>query len=73
MLVLSRKTGETIHIGEKVKVSVVKVSGNRVRIGIEAPAGIHIVRGELNEWRDQPFDRPAVVDLSSSPTMPCTT
>lgn len=47
MLVLSRKTGETICIGKDVTVTVVKLSGNRVRIGIEAPEDVEVLRGEL--------------------------
>jgi carbon storage regulator CsrA len=56
MLVLGRKAGETIHIDGQIKVTVVKVSGNRVRIGIEAPASMQIVRGELTEWNELSFD-----------------
>lgn len=47
MLVLSRKPGERIHIGNGITLSVLRVSGNRVRIGIEAPDSVHIVRGEI--------------------------
>ena len=46
MLVLSRKAGESIMIDD-VKVTVVKLDRNRVRIGIEAPAEKKILRGEL--------------------------
>jgi carbon storage regulator len=47
MLVLSRKAGERIMVGENIAVVVSRISGNRVTIGIEAPSGIKIVRGEL--------------------------
>ena len=47
MLVLSRHVSEEIHIGDDVKLTVVKLKGNLVRIGIEAPANIRVVRGEL--------------------------
>jgi carbon storage regulator len=50
MLVLSRKMGESICIGKDVVVNIVKVSGNRVRIGISAPRNIEVVRGELPQW-----------------------
>ena len=46
MLVLSRKAGESIHI-DNVKVTIVRLDRNRVRIGIEAPAEMKIMRGEL--------------------------
>ena len=56
MLVLSRKTGESLQIGERIKITVVKLSGNRVRIGIDAPHDVHIRREELEDWSDLSFD-----------------
>lgn len=47
MLVLSRKIGEKIWIGESISVTVVRISGGGVRIGIEAPDEFAIVREEL--------------------------
>jgi carbon storage regulator len=47
MLVLSRRVGERIHIGNDVVVTVTCVQGDRVRIGIEAPAAVRILRAEL--------------------------
>ncbi len=47
MLVLSRKVGERIKIGEDIFVSVVRIGGDKCRIGIEAPRDIDIVREEL--------------------------
>ena len=47
MLVLSRKQQEEILIGENVKITVLKVKGNTVRLGIEAPRDIKVIRGEL--------------------------
>ncbi|MEI8211601.1 MAG: carbon storage regulator [Planctomycetota bacterium] len=47
MLVLSRKEGERIVIGDNITLVVSKVHGNRVTIGIEAPRDVKIVRGEL--------------------------
>ena len=47
MLVLSRKVGERILIGDKISVTVVKVGHGGVRIGIEAPAEMAVVREEL--------------------------
>lgn len=49
MLVLSRKTGERIHIGADVFVEVRRVAGNRVTLAISAPRHIRILRGELIE------------------------
>lgn len=47
MLVLSRKVGEKILIGGDISVTVVRVSGGGVRIGIEAPSELAVVREEL--------------------------
>ncbi len=47
MLVLSRKEGEKILIGEGVVLTINRIAGNRVAIAIEAPRDIRIVRGEL--------------------------
>jgi carbon storage regulator len=47
MLVLSRKVGERIMIGDHIAVVINRISGNRVTVGIEAPEDVPIVRGEL--------------------------
>ncbi len=47
MLVLSRKVGERIQIGDDVVVTVVEVLGNRVRLGIEAPRTKKVLRSEI--------------------------
>ena len=47
MLVLSRKIGEKLVIGDNITVVVSKIAGNRVTLGIEAPGDVRIVRGEL--------------------------
>jgi carbon storage regulator len=47
MLVLSRKVGEEIIIDGEIRVSIVRVRGNRVRIGIQAPPSARILREEL--------------------------
>jgi carbon storage regulator len=53
MLVLSRKIGEKLVIGDNITVVVSRVAGNRVTLGIEAPTDVRIVRGELkNETGD---------------------
>ncbi|MBT5020708.1 carbon storage regulator [Planctomicrobium sp.] len=49
MLVLTRKAGETIHIGDDVVLKVSEVSGNRVKICIDAPKVLRILRGEVAE------------------------
>ena len=47
MLVLTRKRAEVIRIGENVTVKVIRTGKNTVKIGIEAPADIRVLRGEL--------------------------
>jgi len=51
MLCLSRKLHESICIGDNVTVTVMGIRGCRVSLGIEAPAGTHIVRAELVEQK----------------------
>lgn len=53
MLVLSRKFSETIKIGEDVEIVIVEIRGDKVRIGIQAPADTRILRGELIERGDE--------------------
>jgi carbon storage regulator len=47
MLVLSRKVGQEIVIGDNVRITITKVSGNRVTLGVDAPNDVRILRGEL--------------------------
>lgn len=47
MLVLSRKVNDIIHIGEDIQIRMIGVQGDTVKIGIEAPKSVDIVRGEL--------------------------
>ena len=47
MLVLSRKVGEKILIGDKISVTIVRISGGGVRLGIEAPPELAVIREEL--------------------------
>lgn len=60
MLVLTRKMQEQIRIGENIVVTVLRVKGNAVRLGIEAPRQMKVVRGELAEFDlPLPSDEPA--------------
>ncbi|KEZ48750.1 carbon storage regulator CsrA [Metabacillus indicus] len=47
MLVLTRKTGEAIKIGDDIEISVISISGDQVKIGINAPKHIEIHRKEI--------------------------
>ena len=48
MLVLSRKQNERIRVGDSVVVTIVRVSGDKVRIGIEAPANVRVPQDDLD-------------------------
>lgn len=54
MLVLARKEGESISIGDGIRVVVVRTRSGEVRLGIDAPRDVAVVRGELErEWRNR--------------------
>lgn len=69
MLVLTRKQGERVLIGDNIAVTVVEIKGNRVRLAFDAPNQVQILRAELvddlaehdleeklAEWNDHAFD-----------------
>jgi carbon storage regulator len=64
MLVLSRKLGEKIVIGDNIVVTVVKIDRNQIRIGIEAPHDIPVYREEIAPERLTNAERPDAVILS---------
>jgi len=47
MLILTRKSGETITIGEEIHVKVLSIKGGQVRIGIDAPRDVNVNREEV--------------------------
>lgn len=47
MLILTRKNGQSIHIGDDITVTVKEIRGNQIRIGVEAPANVKIFRDEI--------------------------
>jgi carbon storage regulator CsrA len=62
MLVLSRKSHQQIRIGDKITISILKVRGNVVSVGIEAPADVRVMRGELPRFGEQTHDEPSARD-----------
>lgn len=67
MLVLSRKALQSVVIGQDVKITVIRVEGNQVRIGIEAPGDVRILRGELVEGSaETPSLAGALLELASA-------
>jgi carbon storage regulator len=69
MLVLTRKPGEKVTIGNAITLTVLDVSGNKVRVGIEAPDHIRILRAELGGWQHDSMVRNEHLDpdLEASP------
>ena len=55
MLVLSRKQSQRIRLGDSITVTVVRVSGDKVRLGIDAPPDMLVLRDELDR-RESPQD-----------------
>jgi len=51
MLVLSRKKDESIIIGENIKIMIVDIRGDKVRLGVEAPKTVNIDREEIFELK----------------------
>ncbi len=62
MLVITRKSGEQICLGDDVTITVLDVTGSTVRLGIEAPAEIPIFRGEI--WADVKAENRAAANAS---------
>ena len=54
MLILTRRIGETLKIGDDITVTVLDVKGYQVRVGIKAPQDVTILREELSERQRRP-------------------
>lgn len=52
MLVLSRKVGESIHLGDSITIKVVRIKGGQVRLGIEAPRTVEVRRQEVRRLKN---------------------
>ena len=53
MLILSRKKGESIIIDENTEITILEVSGDKVRIGVNAPKEVTVLRSELKKTEDE--------------------
>ncbi|KZZ72441.1 carbon storage regulator [Oleiphilus sp. HI0130] len=58
MLILSRKPGEALKLGEEITVTVLGVRGNQVRIGVDAPKDMCVDREEIRQKRDAGIPHP---------------
>ncbi len=65
MLVLSRRENERIRLGDSIVVTVVRLSGDKVRLGIEAPSNVVVLRDELQPHADAPLADVAGVDAAA--------
>lgn len=68
MLILSRKKNEAIHIGDNIVITVLDISGDHIKIGIDAPKNIQIYRAEIlkaiqQENKQAALTKAAVQDL----------
>jgi carbon storage regulator len=67
MLVLSRRSGESVRIGHSIEVKVLEVSGNKVKLGFSAPKEVAIQRDELRDLYPEKStcwqEGPAVAEL----------
>ena len=55
MLVLTRRIGETLRIADDILVTIVKVKGNQIRLSIDAPADVTVLREELVQPDPKPL------------------
>ncbi len=63
MLVLSRKANETIKIGDDIELRIIEVKGDTVKIGIDAPKSVDILRGELVQSISETNTEALTIDL----------
>ena len=67
MLLLTRKLGENIRIGDDVKITIVEVKGNHVKLGIDAPPSVKVHREEIYERIQQERREQALKDANDTP------
>ena len=68
MLILTRRIGESLKIGDDIRVTVLGVRGNQIRMGIHAPAEVPVHREEIYDRVHENVDREIVKDGDESPT-----
>jgi carbon storage regulator len=68
MLVLSRKVGERIHVGDNIVLEIRRIAGNRVTLALDAPREVRILRGELERVAKE--FTPPVQPAANGPAVP---
>ena len=66
MLILTRRVGETLNIGDNIQVTVLGVRGSQVRIGVKAPKDVAVHREEIFERIEDAQEKPHLPDKSDS-------
>jgi carbon storage regulator len=65
VLILTRRIGETVMIGDEVTVTVLRVKGNQVRLGVNAPKTVSVQREEIfNRIKHEGFEAPQAEETS---------
>lgn len=72
MLVLTRKQEEQIRIGDDIVITILRVKGNTIRVGIEAPKGVRVIRSELETAVNisEPAFKPESIDSKKDRSQP---
>jgi carbon storage regulator len=70
MLVLSRKESQRIRLGDSIVITIVKISGDKVRVGIDAPANVLVLRDELEVRDPSNSTNGEHIPLTSTPEVP---
>jgi carbon storage regulator len=71
MLVLSRKESQRIRLGDSIVITIVKISGDKVRVGIDAPSNVLVLRDELEARTPAggvEHDNAAKIEKAGTPT-----
>ncbi|WP_288065054.1 carbon storage regulator CsrA [Rodentibacter caecimuris] len=64
MLILTRKVGESVLIGDDISITVLSVRGNQVKLGVQAPKEVSVHREEIYQQIKKKLDEPSSDDLS---------
>ena len=70
MLVLTRKVGESIMIGDNIRVTIAEIVGNKARIGVQAPRDVTVDRQEIHERRKEAAAPAVLVAATGAPPAP---